>query len=178
MKDKVIKPPIKKQVSIVLMIFFGILAIVFTGLSVNSISGLKIAWQLAENGELVYAEFDSVFRWVASSRRASHYWVYVNEYVYRDENGNMYYPRGEDQFYSEEEARAFAASNDNKLAIKIDGEGHYILADETHTSQTVGIILGGVFIIICYVISILSLRSLIRRIKYEKNPPSGWIYIE
>ena len=177
MKDKVIKPPIKKSVSIVLMVLFGILAIVFTGLSVNSISGLKIAWQLAENGALVYAEFDSVFRWV-SRGSSGHYWVYVNEYVYRDENGNMYYPRGEDQFYSEEEARAFAASNDNKLAIKIDGEGHYILADETHTSQTVGIILGGVFIIICYVISILSLRSLIRRIKYEKNPPSGWRYVE
>ena len=178
MKDKVIKPPIKKQVSIVLMIFFGILAIAFTGLSVNSISGIKLAWQLAEHGELVYAEFDSVFRWVSTGRHTSRYWVYVNEYVYRDENGNMYYPRGEDQFDSEEEARAFAASNDNKLAIKIDGEGHYILADETHTSQIVGIILSDIFIIICYVISILSLRSLIRRIKYEKNPPSGWRYIE
>ena len=65
MKDKVIKPPIKKSVSIELMVLFGVLAIVFTGLSVNSISGIKIAWQLAENGALVYDEFDSVFSWVS-----------------------------------------------------------------------------------------------------------------
>ena len=178
MKDKVIKPPIKKSVSIVLMVLFGVLAIVFTGLSVNSISALKKDWELAENGELVYAEFDGVFKWISTGRNTSRYWVYVNEYVYCDDNGNMYYVRGWDQFSTEEEARAFAASNDNKLAIKIDGEGNYILSEDMHSIQLAGIILGGVFIIICYVISRVSRRSLIRRIKDEKNPPSGWRYIE
>ena len=177
MKDTVIKPPIPKKLSIALMMFFGVNAITFTCLSLSSISGIRKSWQLASNGELVYAEFDSVFRWV-SHGGTSHYWVYAIQYVYRDENGNMYYPRGEDQFSSEEAALAFAASNDYKLAIKIDGEGHYVLVEDTHGNQILGIVLVGSFIVICYVISVLSLVSLIRRIRYEKHPPSGWRYVE
>lgn len=173
MKEKLIKPPMPKKLSIALMILFGVMAISITCFLPGSVSGFKKHWQLASSGELVYAEFDSVFRWV-SHGGTSHYWVYAIQYVYCDENGNMYYPRGEDQFSSEEAAMAFAASNDYKLAIKIDGEGHYILADESHSTQILGIVLGGGFIVICYVISILSLVSLIRRIRYEKHPPSGW----
>lgn len=177
MKDKVIKPPIPKKISIALMILFGVMAISITCFLPGSVSGFKKHWQLASSGELVYAEFDSVFRWV-STGNSFHYWVYAIQYVYRDENGNMYYPRGLDQFSSEEAALAFAASNDYKLAIKIDGEGHYVLEEDTHGNQILGIVLVGSFIVICYVISILSLVSLIRRIRYEKHPPSGWRYVE
>ena len=180
MKDKVIKPPIKKSVSIVLMLFFGLLAIALTCaclLNSNWMNTYKLYIYLFDHGEQVSAEFDEIFRQDAHGSTNTDGHIYFARYEYCDDNGNLYHARSEEHFTSYEKALAYAQEN-NKLDILIDGEGHSVPASSSKYSYIGHMIFVIVLILIFYIISILSLISLIRRIKYEKNPPSGWRYVE